>query len=73
MGQVPRLARSNVSKKLDQSTHGNVVGENFVGVNQLSQSRSKSCMSADDSSHQAFNSKVIQSLSFAIPLACRIC
>ena len=68
MRQVPRLAGGDVSKELNQSSHGDVVGENLVGVDQLSQPWSKPCMSTDDSSHQAFNGQGGSAPWFSRPL-----
>ena len=67
MGQISRLAGGDVSIELSHSSHGNVVGENLVVVDQFPQPWGKTRMAADDSSHQAFKGKVIQPLVFSRP------
>jgi len=72
MGQISRFAGGDVSIELGHSSHRNVVGENLVVEDQFPQPRGKTRMAADESSHQAFKGKVIQPLSFPVPLSRRI-
>lgn len=72
MGQIARLAGSDVSIELIHSPHGHFVSEDLVVMNQFPQPRGKTRMAADESSHQAFKGKVIQPLGFPVSLALRI-
>ncbi|VTR67822.1 conserved hypothetical protein [Desulfosarcina cetonica] len=72
MGQVARLAGGDIAIELGHGTHGHVVGQDLVLIDQAAQSRRESRMPADDSSHQAFEGKMVQALGLAVPLPRRI-